>query len=97
MSKPDEYRIFLASPQELAADRQAFAELIRRRDDDWVGRGVHLRLVVWEDFIDAMSKTRLQDEYNAAIEGCDVFVMLFHAKVGPYTAALSALRHGRPR
>lgn len=85
MSQPTEYRIFLASSQELAADRQAFAELMRRRNDDWVGRGVHLRLVVWEDFVDAMSKTRLQAEYNAAAEGCDVFVMLFHTKVGPYT------------
>lgn len=85
MGQPNAYRIFLASSQELAADRQAFAELLRRRNDDWVGRGVHLRLVVWEDFVDAMSKTRLQAEYNAAIEGCDVFVMLFHTKVGPYT------------
>lgn len=85
MSRPEEYLVFLASSQELAADRQAFAELMRRRNDDWVGRGVHLRLVIWEDFIDAMSKTRLQQEYNAAIKGCALFVMLFHTKVGPYT------------
>lgn len=85
MSRSTESRIFLASSQELAADRQAFAELIRRRNDDWVGRGVHLRLVIWEDFVDAMSKSRLQDEYNVAIKDCDVFVMLFHTKVGPYT------------
>ena len=85
MNPPNEFRIFLASSQELVADRQAFSELIRRRNDDWVGCGVHLRLVIWEDFIDAMSKTRLQDKYNAAIQDCDVFVMLFHTKVGLYT------------
>lgn len=85
MSRPTEYRIFLASSQELASDRAAFAELLRRRNDDWVGRGVHLRLAVWEDFIDAMSRTRLQDEYNKSIKTCDVFVMLFFTKVGPYT------------
>lgn len=85
MSRPTEYRIFLASSQELAGDRAAFAELLRRRNDDWVGRGVHLRLAVWEDFIDAMSRTRLQDEYNKSIKTCDVFVMLFFTKVGPYT------------
>ena len=32
-----------------------------------------------------MSATRLQDEYNKAIEQCDVFVSLFHTKVGKYT------------
>ena len=85
VNRPHEYRVFLASSQELAADRQAFAELIRRRNNDWVGRGVHLRLVVCEDFLDAMSSTRLQGEYNAAAQGCDVFVMLFHTKVGRYT------------
>ena len=82
-----EARIFLASSQELAADRQAFAELIRRRNDDWVSRGVNLRLVLWEDFIDAMSKAGLQDAYNQAIRGCDVFVMLFHTQVGRHTEA----------
>lgn len=86
MTRVNEYRIFLASSQELAEDRKRFAEVLRRRNDDWVARGVHLRLVVWEDFIDAMSQTRLQDEYNKAIRGCDLFVMLFHTKVGPYTA-----------
>lgn len=80
-----EPRIFLASSQELAADRQAFAELIRRRNKDWASCGVHLQLLVWEDFIDAMSKTRLQDEYNRAIQGCELFVMLFHTRVGRYT------------
>jgi hypothetical protein len=41
--------------------------------------------VVWEDFLDAMSHTRLQDEYNRAIRECDLFVMLFWTKVGQYT------------
>lgn len=85
MARPEEYRVFLASSNELAEDRQAFAEMIRRRSDDWVAKGVHLRLVVWEDFIDAMSRTRLQDEYNRALKGCDIFVMLFFTKVGRHT------------
>ena len=41
--------------------------------------------MIWEDYIDAMSKTRLQDEYNKAVENADIFVMLFATKVGPYT------------
>ena len=42
-------------------------------------------MVSWEDFLDAMSPTRLQDEYNKAIEESDVFVSLFYSKVGKYT------------
>ena len=40
---------------------------------------------MWEDFLDAVSQTRLQDEYNKAIRECDIFVMLFFTKVGQYT------------
>ena len=32
-----------------------------------------------------MSRTRLQDEYNKAIQECDIFVSLFFTKVGKYT------------
>jgi|SRR6516164_109230 len=40
---------------------------------------------MWEDLVDAMAQTRLQDEYNKAIRDCDIFVMLFSTKVGKYT------------
>lgn len=78
-------KIFLASSCELKEDRNEFEILINRKNKDWVGKGVFLELVVWEDFLDAVSKTRLQDEYDKAIRGCDVFVMLFCTKVGKYT------------
>lgn len=79
-------KIFLASSAELEADRNAFEIAICRKNKDWVKRGVFLELVMWEDFLDAMSKTRLQDEYNRAVRECDVFVMLFWTKVGKYSA-----------
>ncbi|MBW8844316.1 MAG: toll/interleukin-1 receptor domain-containing protein [Burkholderiales bacterium] len=85
MSSLKEIRVFLASSQELKADRESFEIMIGRRNKDWARQGVHLRLEIWEDFVDAMSQTRLQDEYNRAIQDCDVFVMLFHTKVGKYT------------
>jgi hypothetical protein len=78
-------KIFLASSSELEGDRKEFEILINRKNKDWADRGAFLDLVVWEDFLDAMSKTRLQDEYNKAIQECDVFVMLFCTKVGKYT------------
>ena len=79
-------KIFLASSSELKKDREAFEIFINRKNKDWVAKGVFLELVLWEDFLDAMSRTRLQDEYNQAIRECDLFVMLFFTKVGPYTA-----------
>lgn len=78
-------KLFLASSSELADDRREFEIFVNRKNKDWVGRGVFLELVVWEDFLDALSPTRLQDEYNKAIRDCDIFVMLFCTKVGRYT------------
>jgi hypothetical protein len=78
-------KIFLASSAELKEDRKEFEIFIGRKNKDWVDKGVFLDLVIWEDFLDAMSQTRLQDEYNKAIRECDLFVMLFWTKVGQYS------------
>jgi hypothetical protein len=78
-------KLFLASSAELKEDRNQFEIFINRKNKDWVEKGVFIHLVIWEDFLDAMSKTRLQDEYNNAIRECDLFVMLFWTKVGQYT------------
>jgi internalin A len=79
-------RIFLASSQELEYDRKEFEIFINRENKYFVeGHGVFLKLELWEDFIDAMSQRRLQDEYNKIVRGCDLFVSLFWTKVGPYT------------
>lgn len=79
-------RIFLASSAELKPDREAFEQFIARRNKDWRPRGVFLHLDIWEDLSAAMSPTRSQDEYNREIDRCDIFVVLFWAKVGRYTA-----------
>ena len=78
-------KVFLASSSELKDDRNQFEIFIYRKNKEWVSRGVFLELVLWEDFLDVLSKTRLQNEYDAAIRACDVFVMLFWTRVGPYT------------
>ena len=78
-------KLFLASSAELKEDRKAFEIFIGRKNKDWVAKGVFLELIIWEDFLDAMSQTRLQDEYDKAIRECDLFVMLFWTKVGQYT------------
>jgi hypothetical protein len=78
-------KLFLASSRELEEDRKEFEIFINRKNKDWVEKGVFLELIVWEDFLDAVSKTRLQDEYNKGIRQCNIFVMLFWTKVGQYT------------
>ena len=78
-------KIFLASSQELSADRDAFDLYFRQRNDSYRKEGLYLEIVRWENFIDAMSSTRLQDEYNQAIRECDLFVSLFSTKAGKYT------------
>ena len=78
-------KIFLASSSELKGDRQQFEIFINRKNKQYIKDHIFLELVLWEDFLDAMSQTRLQDEYNKAITDCDVFVSLFHSKVGQYT------------
>lgn len=75
----------MASSSELKEDRGEFEILVGRKNADWVARGVFLELVVWENFLDAVAQTRLQDEYNKTIRNCDIFVMLFSTKVGQYT------------
>lgn len=78
-------KIFLASSAELAADRDAFEMMVRRQNDQWERRGYEFDVVRWENFVDSMSRDGLQQEYNKAVRGCDIFVMLFFTKVGPFT------------
>jgi hypothetical protein len=78
-------KIFLASSEELKEDRRAFELMIGRLNQQWRQRDFVFDLVVWENFIDAMSKEGLQKEYNKAVRDCDIFVMMFFTKVGRYT------------
>lgn len=79
-------KIFLASSAELKDDRIQFELFINRKNKEWAAFNVFFDLQVWEDFMDAMSATRLQDEYNKEIARCDIFVLLYWTKMGKYTA-----------
>jgi hypothetical protein len=82
---PTTFRIFLASSSELREDRDAFELYMRQRNDELREQGFYLEIVRWENFLDAMSDTRLQEEYNKAVRACDVFVALFFTKAGKFT------------
>ncbi|MDD5322393.1 MAG: COR domain-containing protein [Methylococcales bacterium] len=87
-SKDDKVRtikIFLASSSELKDDRDDFDLYFRQQNDRLRKKGIYLEIVRWENFLDAMSETRLQDEYNKEVKACDIFVSLFFTKTGKYT------------
>jgi hypothetical protein len=90
-------RIFLASSAELAEDRKAFREFISVENDRFHKKGIYLEIVQWEFFIDAMSKDRLQNEYNKAIQDCDIFLSLYFTKVGRFTAEEFEIAFGKFR
>ncbi len=78
-------KLFLASSSELKSEREQFEIFINRENQQLYRKGIFIKLEIWENFIDAMSKTRLQDEYNNVIKNSDIFVSLFFTKVGIYT------------
>ncbi len=78
-------KIFLASSEELKEDRRAFELMLGRLNRQWRARDYSFDLVVWENFVDAMSPEGLQKEYDKAVADCDIFVMMFFTKVGRYT------------
>jgi len=78
-------KIFLASSSELRPDRDEFDLYFRTQNDKYLKRGIYLEIKRWENFLDAMSETRLQNEYNQAVRECDIFVSLFFTKTGKFT------------
>ena len=78
-------QIFLASSSELSDERDAFELFLRRENDRFGNAGLYVKVERWEYFLDAMSETRLQDEYNSAVRSCDIFVSLFKTKTGKFT------------
>ncbi len=79
-------KIFIASSSELKEDRDQFRNFISEENIRLHRTGIFLETVYWENFLDAISDTRLQSEYNLAISECDIVLCLFFTKVGKYTA-----------
>lgn len=80
-------KVSLSSSYELKADREQFEIFVNRRNKSWADQGIFIELVIWEDFLDHMSVDGLQAEYNQVMRESDIFVMLYHTKVGPYTTS----------
>ena len=78
-------KLFLASSNELVDDRKEFELSISRHNDSLIDKNIYIKLIIWENFIEAMSKEGLQNEYNKAATQSDIFIMLFFTKVGKFT------------
>ena len=78
-------KIFLASSAELKGERDQFDLYFRQQNDKLRKKGIYLKVIRWENFLDAISETCLQDEYNKEVNQCDIFVSLFFTKTGKYT------------
>ncbi len=78
-------KIFLASSSSLLNYRELFEIDVNRINKDWVLKEMFLDLIVWEGFEDYMVKEGKQSEYDQAVSGCDIFVMIFSDSVGKYS------------
>ena len=83
--KPKFIDLFLASSSELKDDREHVEIWVNRESKRLVDKGFYLKLNLWEEFLDTLSQTRLQDEYNKAVSESDIVLCLFATKVGKYT------------
>lgn len=79
------YTLFLASSAELNNDKLFFENFISKKNKEWHRHKVFLELLTWKDFTDAIIKERTQNKYNRAIQKSDIFIVLFHTKMGRYT------------
>lgn len=78
-------KIFLASSVTMTEYRQLFEIDINRLNSDFVKKDMFIDLVIWEEFNEYMVKEGKQNEYEASIDSCDIFVLLFSEFVGPYS------------
>jgi hypothetical protein len=78
-------KIFIASSSELKEDRDEFRQFISVLNDRVVDKGVYLKLIQWEDFLDSVSATSKQDDYNQALKQTQIVICLFYTKAGKYT------------
>ena len=82
-------KVFLASSDELRDERQKFGDLIRRLDDIYVKRGIHVQLLMWEDVF--LCDTRYGVLYSVFSLFRILVSALFTDRSGfPMAAAISA-------
>jgi len=86
-------KIFITSSSELKEDRVAIELHLLRMNEKFRRQGFVVNVLRWENFLDDMSETRLQDEYNKAIKECDVYLSLIKTKISNFAEEEFGLAH----
>ena len=78
-------KIFIASSAELKEDREKFDLFLYDENRLRIEKGVSLISVKWEYFLNSVSQTGKQDDYNEKLRNSDIVICLFRTKAGKYT------------
>ena len=76
------YRVFIASPGDLAEERRAFKEAIDDLNKGFAaGANAHLEPLAWEETLSTVG-LRSQSVINELVDQCDCFVLVLHRRWG---------------
>jgi subtilisin-like proprotein convertase family protein len=76
------YRVFIASPSDLAEERRAFKEAIDDLNKGFAaGADAHLEALAWEETLSTVGR-RSQSVINDLVDKCDCFVLILHRRWG---------------
>jgi tetratricopeptide (TPR) repeat protein len=78
-------KIFIASSKELKEERAILQNLFSGLNDDYIKKGLYLKVVIWEKLKAGFSKGRKQEEFNQALLDSDIGLFLIFTKFGEYT------------
>jgi len=79
-------RCFLASPGELKEERKELDSFFSQENKKLMKQhNIFLELCLWEQLNHSFKQERIQDYFNQKMLSCDIFIFLFHKKIGKYT------------
>lgn len=94
--------IFLSSSAELLAERDLLEIAVARLNEGLPREVPRFKVLRWENHEAQLRPQGMQEHYNELVRDCDVFIFVFHGKVGKYSrqefeAAWKAMvKTGRP-
>ena len=78
-------KIFLASSEELKAERLQMADLVGHLNTVLSKQGIIIQLVEWEYLDSSMGPLHKQEEYNRELRDCEMCLVLYWTRFGMYT------------
>ena len=78
-------KIFLASSNEHKDERDQINLMISKENKKLKNQSICLEVIRWEDMLKSFQKESFQDTINKQLFLCDIFIVLFSARVGDFT------------